>query len=475
MYKWKTSTVGVLALASTLAACDNYLSGPGITDDPNAPLNVGLPQLYQGIQLTQFVQHTGDLARHVAMWTQQMAGVGNQYQARDQYNITEQDLAAWYNAIYTGGGLIDIREALSRTEAANDRVYSGILRFWEAYLMGMSASLWGDLPYSQAVKPDEFPTPQLDDQAEIYRQVQTVLDQAIADLQSGQGAGPGATDLVYRGDRQKWLQAAHTLKARFYMHWVEAQNFAGTHNGQNVQALANTACGGNCLQKAIAAAQNGISTPANNLTSFQSTTAGGENLWYQFMSVRRQGQITAGKFLVDLLKARNDPRLEQYFAPVASGANAGQIVGAAPASSTPLSELSEKRGARDFRQPMITYAENQLILAEAHFRLNNPTQAMTHLNNARVAEGLTPRTPITGDALLREIMIEKYIALFQNVEVFNDYKRTCIPAITPVGSAQNVIGRILYSDTERAANPYIPAPGAQPARNDNDPVPCGRP
>lgn len=467
----KTALVA-LALSGALGACGDYLSGPGISDNPNAPLDVGTNQLYQAIQLTQFVQHTGDLARHTAMWTQQMAGIGNQYSGRDQYALTEQDLAAWYNAIYTGGGLIDIREARTRADAAGDRTYSGILKVWEGYLMGESASLWGALPYSEAVS-EAIATPKLDDQAEVYSRVQTLLDGAIADLQSGQGTGPGAVDLVYKGDRQKWTQVAYTLKARFYMHWVEAQGFSGTHNGKNVQSEASKACGGNCLTKALAAAQNGISSKANNFTSFQSTVAGGENLWYQFMYVRRQGQIAAGKYFVDLMKARNDPRLTQYFAPISTG----QVVGVLPAGTggSNGSLLSATRGAPDFRQPMVTYAENQLILAEVNYRLGTEAAALTNLNNERTSEGLTAVSGLSGTALFREIMTEKYIAQFQNVDAFNDYKRTCIPEVKPVGTAQAVIGRILYSDTERAANPNIPAPTNQPARNDNDPQACPKP
>ncbi|HEX7239327.1 MAG TPA: SusD/RagB family nutrient-binding outer membrane lipoprotein, partial [Longimicrobiaceae bacterium] len=408
-------------------------------------------------------------SRHASMWVQQMAGIGNQYSGRDQYVVSEQDLAAWYNNIYTGGGLIDIREALARTQAANDRTYSGILRVWEGYLMGESASLWGALPYSEAVT-DGVATPKLDDQAAVYAAVQTVLDQAIADLASGQGTGPGNVDLVHRGDRQKWIQAANTLKARFYMHWVEAQGFSGTHNGKNVQAEANRACGGNCLQKALAAAQNGVSSAANNMTSFHSTTAGSENLWYQFIYVRRQGQMAAGKYLVDLLKSRNDPRLEQYF--IATG---GQVTGAPPAGASG-SLLSVQRGAPDFRQPMVTYAENQLIIAEVQYRLGAEAPARTALSAARTSQGLSAAAgTLSGTALFREIMLEKYIALFQSVEAFNDYKRTCLPEIRPAGTAQAVIGRILYSDTERAANPNIPTPNNQPSRNDNDPQACPRP
>jgi hypothetical protein len=467
MHKWTKAALAAVALTGTLSGCDDFLTGSGVSDNPNAPVEVGTAQLYQAIQLTQIVQHTGDLARHTAMWTQQMAGIGNQYSGRDQYVVTEQDLAAWYNAIYTGGGLIDMREVIARAEAGNDRTYAGIVRVWEAYLMGESASLWGALPYSEAVRED-VPTPKLDAQADVYATVQATLDKAIADLESGQGAGPGPTDLIYGGNRTRWTQAANTLKARFYMHWVEAQAFSGTHNGKNVSAEATKACGGNCLQKAVAAAQNGISAPANNFNSFHSTTAGGENLWYQFMTVRRQGQIAAGKNLVDLLRSRNDPRLEQYFAPTG-----GQIVGAPPAGAAG-SQLSAQRGAADFRQPMVTYAENQLILAEANHRLGTGTP-LTNLNNARTSAGLTALSGLSGAALLREIMIEKYIAQFQNVDAYNDYKRTCLPEIRPSGTSQAVIGRILYSDTERAANPNIPLPTNQPARNDNDPQACPRP
>jgi hypothetical protein len=186
------------------------------------------------------------------------------------------------------------------------------------------------------------------------------------------------------------------------------------------------------------------------------------------MTVRRPGQIAAGRNLVELLRTRNDPRLTAYFAPTG-----GQVVGAAPAGAAG-SSLSATRGAADFRQPMVTYAENQLIIAEANHRLGTGTP-LTNLNNARSSAGLTALSGLSGAALLREIMIEKYISQFQNVEVYNDYKRTCLPEIRPAGTSQAVIGRILYSDTERAANPNIPLPTNQPSRNDNDPQACPRP
>jgi hypothetical protein len=146
MHKWTKSALAAVALTGTLAGCDDFLTGTGVSDNPNAPVEVGTAQLYQAIQLTQTVQHTGDLARHAAMWTQQMAGIGNQYSGRDQYVVTEQDLAAWYNAIYTGGGLIDMREVITRAEAANDRTYAGIVRVWEAIPHGRVGKPVGRAP-----------------------------------------------------------------------------------------------------------------------------------------------------------------------------------------------------------------------------------------------------------------------------------------------------------------------------------------
>jgi hypothetical protein len=77
----------------------------------------------------------------------------------------------------------------------------------------------------------------------------------------------------------------------------------------------------------------------------------------------------------------------------------------------------------------------------------------------------------TGPALLREIMTEKYITLFQNIEVWNDYKRTCLPALVPAGGKSDVPGRFLYPTGERQTNPNVPNdPPTQ--RNWNDPQSC---
>jgi hypothetical protein len=464
MRKWKWSALGALALVGSLTACnDDYLVGvDDATTDPNRPVVASRDQLFVAMQTRQFLWHEGQLARTASMWLQQMAGTDRQYITLDKYEITESDFNQQFSWLYIGGGLFDMNKIEADSEAAGDRVYLGITEVWEAFTFGMAASIWGAIPYTDAV--GENRTPPLDPQPQVYAQMQSLLDRAIANLQSGAGRNPGSLDLIYGGNAQKWMQAAWTLKARFYMHWVEAQ-LAG-------RAEANTACGGNCLEKARDAAQKGISIPANNFRTFHTSKTGEENIWSQFYR-DRDSYTRAGEFFVNLLKGRNDPRLPQLIAPTALVAPATGMgfVGAPPA--TPLVTASTPSAERldpAFNQPLITWAENQLILAEAQFRLGNGAQALTHANNVRTDAGLNALSSFSASPLA-DIITEKYIVLFQNMEVWNDYKRTCLPAIKPFGG-RVIPGRLFYGETERNVNPNIPPPAQQPARNANDPNPC---
>jgi hypothetical protein len=456
--------LAVLALAGALVGgCGDYLSGPELTTDPNNPTAAPIDQLFYSVQLRQFSGHEGDLARGASMFVQQMAGTDRQFIARDLYDFAEDEFDYYFSRIYTGGGLIDLRKVETAASERNDKLYLGIAQVWEAFLMGMAASVWGDIPYSEAVNP-AIRTPKLDPQQDVYAAVQTLLDDAIANLANPPAPGPGDFDLVFGGDGAAWTEVAHTLKARFYMHWVEAQRAGGA-----AAQAAQVACSGDCIQKASAQAKLGISSPAHDLTTIHSAVTGEQNLWFQFMSIQRQGYMSAGKALVDLLTARGDPRLARYFAPT----KGGPIVGAPVGSSVVQSQLNPAtRGAAAFDQPLVTYEETQLILAETSWYLNDFGAALGYLNTARASAGVPALSGVTGAALLQEIGTEEYVSEFQNIEAWNDYKRLCVPQLTPPQGRSEILGRIFYGFSERNANPNIPPPAQQPARNTNDPNPC---
>lgn len=389
------------------------------------------------------------------------------------YTIFPADFSADFSQVYIGAGLVDLRIVEASAEDDGDRVYAGIAKVMEAYLVGMAASIWGDIPYREAVT--DSVTPVLDPQEQVYADVQALLDEAITDLASGTGPGPGAVDLVYGGDATKWRQVANTLKARYYMHWVEAQLVGGANLPR-----AQLACGGDCLTKAIAAATNGISSSANDFKAVHGGSGTERNIWGQFAGTSFGNDLAAGSVLVNLLRTRNDPRLTQYYGPNAVGGRGGDDVN----SSTPadqVSPLGAPRLAPDFAQPIITYEENQLILAEARFRTAGQAAAQPNLNAVRALFGLG-----VVPATLQNIALEKYVSLFQNIEAWNDYKRTCIPTLDPAGANREVPGRLLYGQAEANANPNVPSvseqqtnggvaggrPGVGGFRNPNDPRAC---
>src|SRR3989441_9852451 len=254
-----------LALVLVSFGCGNFLTGDKLSSDPNNPNQASAVQLFVGMQANMFTSQENTVAMTVCMWMQQCAGVGGRFV--DQYGHYVVNEFSWdgnWFQVYTGGGLLDLRKIEIAERAAGDSVFLGIAKIWEAFDIGVAADLWGDIPYTEAVGAN--PTPVLDNQSAVYDSVQSLLSQAIAEL-GGPGTGPLGNDLVYGGDKAKWIAAAHTLKARFLLHTVEAAtNKAGVY--------------GNVITEATA----GIGSPAGDLLAFHSSATPERNIWDQFQT-----------------------------------------------------------------------------------------------------------------------------------------------------------------------------------------------
>lgn len=482
MHKYKKAGV-LLSLALLGAGCGDFLSGPGLTENPNSATTGTMLQQLIAVQANMFTRLEGQLARSAGMFTQQIIGSNNQQlQWGTQYGASESDIPAHMSSLYTGAGLLGLRNIQAAALAANDPLIGGIAKIWEGYAFGMATSVWGDLPYTEALDPAIL-TPKLDPQQAIYTAVQTRLDEGIALLRTAPTAGNcDPADLIYCAapatralQISRWIAAAYTLKARFWLHLVERQGNAA-------------------YTQALNAAQNGIAEAPANATQAQNGQAPGDfrsfhgttidqdaNIWAEFLNSRQD--LVAGDVLISILKARNDPRLAVYFAANASGnfvgANENNVAVGVGGPSVINGNNNVNRRALAFRQPFITWAENQLIMAEAKFALGDIPGASLNVNAVRVAVGMAPLGVVT----FNDVMLEKYIAMFQNIDVWSDFKRTCIPLVRPFGPAPEVPGRLPYSVTERTANPNLPLPANYPAgttgvstlRNWNDPTACPRP
>jgi starch-binding outer membrane protein, SusD/RagB family len=431
--------LGVLALAGTTGACNNFLTGGELSNDPNRPTS-GTPQSrFEATQPALWALLSSDLARVTSVWMQQLEGINFQYTSVNIYVHDESTTGGLEAGLYTGGGLVDLREVEKESLASGDSLLLGQAQVVEAFTMGTGADLFGDLVYSQALTGT--PNPTLDNQLDVYDAVQTLLSSAITNLgatgPTNFGAGP--SDLAfYAGtsvankatQTRRWIQLAHTLKARFYLHTAEVRP----------AAYAN----------ALTEAQLGITASADDYKAIWSGSLGEQNYWFQFFVNQRAGYIVPNSFFVSLLQSTSDPRLGQYF-------NGTQT------------DLSGARLDPTFSQPLVTAQEDLLIWSEAAYRTSDPGTALTKLNDERAIAG-APAVSASGPALLQAILTEKYIAEFQNIEAYNDYKRTCFPNLTPTVTGLIIPARFFYDTSERQTDTNIPDPAAQPTRNANDPA-----
>ncbi|HEX6941414.1 MAG TPA: SusD/RagB family nutrient-binding outer membrane lipoprotein, partial [Gemmatimonadaceae bacterium] len=371
MSRLKTLVVAGAAVAAI--GCSDFLSGDKLDFDPNRPTSAEAAQLLTAVQVNSYYILNGHAARVLAMWMQQMAGTDRQYRGYDQYSITE-GLFGEYSSAYTGGGLIDMRAIQADAEASGNKTLGGIAKVWEALVMSFVADMYGDASYSEAVDGDNHPQPALDGQLEIYASLQTLLDGAIADLSAHQGS-VGDLDLSLGGDPDAWIHVANTLKARLYLHTAEVNPSAYT---SALSAL--------CTGATLATCTKGITSSAGDLNEYHSSASGEENIWWQFIARDRDSYMRPGKFLVDLMNSRSDPRRDEYFQLNGSGVYGGAAPG--EGLNTDLhSNLGLTRLDPDYDQPILTYVETLAIIAEAAYRTNNIALARQALDALRATYG----------------------------------------------------------------------------------------
>ncbi|MCB9052088.1 MAG: SusD/RagB family nutrient-binding outer membrane lipoprotein [Lewinellaceae bacterium] len=209
-YILKFSLVGLLFF---LSACD-------LTDlDANLenPNNVSVDNLDVNLLMNKIQSDFGDFFAEADVpameLSRMMALTGGDvyeraYQAQDHNDI--------WNRAYQDV-LIQIETLLGEIEGTTFTIHAGSAKILKAYIMMTLVDLFGDVPYSEALRGGEgIFNPKVDDDATIYQTAVNILDDAIADL-GKTGAQPLARDIFYGGSAAKWIALANTLKLKAYL------------------------------------------------------------------------------------------------------------------------------------------------------------------------------------------------------------------------------------------------------------------
>ncbi|WP_426059592.1 SusD/RagB family nutrient-binding outer membrane lipoprotein [Hymenobacter sp. B1770] len=435
------------AMGLSLGSCNKLIEGSDIS--PNSPQDAPADQQLTAAQLSMGFFMSGEMPRQAGIWSGMFTGADRQYTGLNLYNTAAGDYDnAWATAYATT--LAQTRIVSEKAQAVNNRALLGVAQVVEAQIVGQITALWGDVPYSEALRPNA--PSKFDAQADVYAATQTLLDQAITNLPLN-GVYTRSRDIFYQGSVAKWTAAAHSLKARHYLH---VKNYA----------------------QAATQARLGISSSVDDMVMPYAGSAfsGDVNPYYDFIDYNRPGYISAeGSYALSLLNSRTNAKTLETARRDYFYTEDGDYY--------PF-DLNYIDGAfaADADAPLLTYVETQAILAEALARTGNQAGALAALNNIRAENrstfagtgsryvaftladfaagglmngGLTPEK-----ALIKEILTEKYLSLIGQLEPFHDLRRTDNEIGVPKKNtaSPSLPQRLLYPQSEVNANPNVPNP-----------------
>jgi hypothetical protein len=412
----------MLLLMVFISSCDKWID-PKLNEDPDSVVDVPYNLLLPSIQANMgYVLGGMDIRGITGMWVQHVAGAARQAATMGKnYKITEADVDNAWSSAYSGF-MNDLKLFIDKTGNENPQA-RGVGKVLLAYAIGTVSDLWGDVPYSEAFQGNAALKPKYDTQESIYAAISTLLTEAIADLSTANAdnaipLSSAANDIIYNGNKTKWIAAAHSLKARYALHL------------SNVATVDYSAVLADCAA--------GITDNANDFAVPFGTTESNANPIYEF-DVQRTDVAPSDNFAAF---AAADPRLAVF-----TDGNFGSYYGSI---NSPV--------------PFITFVETKFIEAEAQLRKSSPSAADANAAydaavTASLAKfGVTDATWLTantsgvlGDRNIQNIIEAKYIALFMQVEAYNDFRRTGFPVLVPTAGAAVPV-RYPYATSERLYN-----------------------
>lgn len=434
--------------------CKKFTEGDKIS--PNAPSEVTAALLLSNCEVALFASYGGSLSRTSSILTQQSAGFTDQAFIFEKYSIVEGDLDNEWSSLYTSG-LINTKKLIDKAGTANPH-YAGIGKILQAMMIGAATDLWGDVPYSKALNGEdgtqESLKPSYDKQADVLNAIQAVLTSAIADLGQAKVNNnllPSSDDYIFGGDADKWIRTAWMLKARYALR-LSKKNSADAYS-KTLAALASANAAG--------------LSAGDDCEMMFGTSANEYNQWYAFTKVDREGYIRMGAKLVNMMNSTSDPRLPFYCELQDTTAYIGGPAGEAESITYGkfVSVIGSYYASPDSKLPLITYVESKFMEAEANINADKAAAATAY--NAAVIGHITKVTGaapssgyVTANAsetsstiTLEKIMNQKYIALFTQLEVYNDWRRTGFPTLTKATGAVTEIPRRMPNVlTERLYN-----------------------
>ncbi len=424
----------VLLVSLFLASCDL-----DINTDPN---EVNSDELKLKDVLPVAIYYTAESQYNIAInFCQYSQHLASYFSGGIDTHTPTQLSGAWVT-IYLKG-LSTLKNLEDKANEENALHYRGVTKVLIALNLGMATDSWGDIPYSEAFNPTEDLTPAYDSQQEIYQVIETLLAEAITDLQATDDSEfqPGTDDLIYGGNLDNWIATAFALRARYAIHLTKREGSTAAINALTYLA---TAYGSNGQDFELEYNDRNFNPWYANIVLSNNTGNFSVLISDQLVSLMNGTAYAYTNVAID-------PRLPELCTIGSDTEYKGAVNGLAGVAADDTdanTDLGENNFYTGMKSPMVlvSYAEAKFIEAEAQFLANGGTTTSVGSNAAGYAaylEGIAANMDKLGvDAIERDlyltdplvdvgvanltlelIMKEKFIAMFLSPESFIDYRR----------------------------------------------------
>ncbi|MGQ1891117.1 SusD/RagB family nutrient-binding outer membrane lipoprotein [Thermophagus sp. OGC60D27] len=427
----------------------------------------------------------------VQYWTQNYTA--SQFKSLCEYRETEFGTA--YTEL-TAGVLNDLERI--KDLSADDEESVGKYFVAEAlsiFTWQILTDVWGDIPYSEALRGDEgIDSPVFDPQEDIYSDLLTRIDNLLkVDLTDA--SLDSDFDFVFSGDLDNWMKFANSLKLKLMLRLSETDEY----NNSAVISF-------------IEANPNGFLTSSSAAISGSTWTNDQEGKRHPMLEFEEGGasylstNVIGCKSFVDYLNINNDPRLDALFVDEGAG-----FIGAF-FGDFDSKEDSDMDGTYDDEEDYCTAnfdGETPLVLmsswevnfniAEVYARAGSHAEAKEFYDDG-VEESLAQHGIDVTDIIdaggyaewvdgtieeeIKQISMQRWVAFakYQHIEAFLERNRTKYPSVSNIDVAANrvfandnfPVGELTVSVNGRAkTNGQLPAspiyPSSVMTRNSNAP------
>ncbi|HEX5625588.1 MAG TPA: SusD/RagB family nutrient-binding outer membrane lipoprotein, partial [Saprospiraceae bacterium] len=243
---------------------------------------------------------------------------------QDQHLLSSSECNQLFDNLYRANSNLNF--IIGTTE----KNYQGLAKIMMAYNFGVCADLFGDIPFTEALKGDAATpifSPNYDNaKTVVYPELEKLLVDGIQLLDAVGFKHPGTDDLIYGGDLDKWKKLASSLLLKLYV-----------RQGADGQAK---------LAALFSSPDQFITTNEDNaLIQFVGTSTSSNPFWTEAKSSALGNYLVATTTSIDYLAGTQDPRIDQFYNKAVSGLHVGLRFGdieAQPASA----DFSKPNGAK---------------------------------------------------------------------------------------------------------------------------------